>query len=154
MIPAAYRADADAALLVERAARIRGDEVAYKVIVSEDPSVQGFFTDPQSMEWFLTMQKTKAPAWENRYTVHSLFDALSYNPTGFVEALCPTPWLLIQGDTDHQCPPDLNMQLFANAPEPKESMMFEGGHFTPFAGTVFEETMAAEIDFLKRKLYL
>lgn len=152
VIPASVRTNAIALIFAERAARIRGDEPAYGVVANEDPAMQAIFTAPSDVDWLLSMQKTKAPAWENRYTIHSRFDILSYQPTGFVEALCPTPWLLIQGNADISCPVDLNMEMFARALEPKEFLMFEGGHFTPFTGKVFEETMAAEIDFLKRKM--
>lgn len=154
MIPAPHRTAVEALLFAERAARMRGDEPAYGVVASEDPAKQAIFMIPGDVDWLLTMQKTKAPAWENRYTIHSRFDILSYHPTGFVEALCPTPWLLIQGNEDHSCPPDLNMEMFARALEPKELVMFKGGHFTPFAGKAFEDTMAAEINFLKRKFIL
>lgn len=152
MVPAHLRASVEALLFAERTARMRGDEPAYGVVASEDPAAQAIFMTASDVDWLSTMQKTKAPAWENRYTIHTRFDIQSYHPTGLVEALSPTPWLLIQGDADQAAPPDLNMEMFAKAFEPKELVMFEGGHFTPFAGNVFEDTMAAEIDFLKRKL--
>lgn len=46
------------------------------------------------------------------------------------------------------------MEIYGRALEPKEKMMFEGGHFDPLIEQVFEKTMATEIDFLKRKLDL
>lgn len=153
-IPPYLRPQRDASIFAERASRIRGDDVSYGTVASSDPTVAAFFTAPEAVEWFLSMQKTKAPAWENRYTLHSVFELVSYNPEGFIEALCPTPWLLIQGNADHSCLSDVNMEIYRKALEPKETMMFEGGHFDPLMGQVLEKIMATKIDFLKRKLDL
>lgn len=67
------RPQLDASLFEERVSRIRGGDVSYGTVASSDPMVPAYFTAPEAVEWFLSMQKTKAPAWENRYTLHSNF---------------------------------------------------------------------------------
>lgn len=151
-IPRHLRSAVDASLLADRAARIKGEEIAYGLVTSVDPSIQSFLPTPDAAAWLFGF-KTRAPVWENKYTVQSMFHLLSHCPAGFIETLCPTPWLLIQGDDDNMCPPDTVLDTYHQAKEPKELMMYAGGHFTTFSDEkVFEKTMATQIEFLKRRL--
>lgn len=152
LMPRTVRPIVDASLFADRAARINGDEVAYGLVTTTDPSVPAFIPTPDAAEWTSRLQKTKAPNWENKYTVQSMFHLFSSNPVGFLEALSPTPWLMVQGDDDNMCTPDVNLEIYQQAKEPKELVMYEGGHFDPLTGEVFEETMVAQIEFLKRRL--
>lgn len=150
--PEPVRLARDTAVLADRASRARGEEVTYSIIASLDPEVPAVFTAADGAEWFFRLQQTKAPAWENRHTVQSLFNLASYNPEGFLEGISPTPWLLIQADADTLCPLSTNQDMFEKASEPKEIVVFAGHHFSAFGAEAFDKTMAAEIDFLKRKL--
>lgn len=91
LIPPSLRFQVDVSLFAERASRIKGDEVAYGTVASPDPMVPAYFTAPKDIEWFLSLQKTKAPALENRYMSHSVFDFVPYNPEDSIKTLCPTP---------------------------------------------------------------
>lgn len=51
-----------------------------------------------------------------------MLDLVPY-PECSIETLCPTPWLLIQGDANNTYLPDFIMELYGRALEPKEKMV-------------------------------
>lgn len=53
-------------------------------------------------------------------------------------------------DNDELTPTDLAIEAYSRAREPKEIMIFKGGHYDGYYGEVFERVVAKQIDFYKR----
>ncbi|KAH0612304.1 uncharacterized protein H6S33_010356 [Morchella sextelata] len=146
------RAQVDAMLRADRENVIAGGEGATMMITSSDPAIPSFVPTEDAQEFLFGLQKTKAPKWVNKYTAQSMFHLFNYNPEGYIQAISPAPWLLLQADNDNLCAPDVVLSLFNQASEPKELSIHKGGHFTFFEKGVFEGAMETTIEFLKRKL--
>ncbi|KAH0615259.1 uncharacterized protein H6S33_000895 [Morchella sextelata] len=146
------RAGLDKTLMDDREARARGEEPTYGRITSPSRDEPAFLPFPDANSLLLRLKATVAPNWENRHTLQSIFNLQTYDPSGYVEAVAPTPWLMFQADNDMITVPDVELGMFEKARQPKEFELFHGGHFDVFEDEVFEGILATMVEFLKRRL--
>jgi hypothetical protein len=53
-------------------------------------------------------------------------------------------------DNDELTPTDLAIESYSKAREPKEIMIFKGGHYDGYYGECFERVVKKQCDFFKR----
>ena len=56
-------------------------------------------------------------------------------------------------DNDVLTPTDLALETYAEALEPKELQMIDGGHFDAYSGPNFERNAGGQAAFLRKTLY-
>ncbi|MEU1314582.1 alpha/beta hydrolase [Streptomyces tibetensis] len=70
-----------------------------------------------------------------------------------IERVSPTPMLMIVGELDVVCPPDLQLGAYARAREPKRLLTVPAGHFDVYkAGPAFDRVADAAADFFAEHL--
>ena len=113
------------------------DRVDYMPLIAPPPGQA--MMGPEAYEFYTEAQATVAPSWENRVTVASLEQFVSYDPAGAIELVAPTPLLMIPAADDQIIPLGLVEAAFARAGEPKKMIVLPCGHTEvyrtePFAG--------------------
>jgi fermentation-respiration switch protein FrsA (DUF1100 family) len=93
----------------------------------------------------------QVPTWRNEVTVSSIDKFQSYAPEAFISRVSPTPLLMIVAANDTLTPTDLALQSYAEALEPKQLELIEGGHFSVYEQQFGQASTAAR-DFFVRHL--
>lgn len=75
-----------------------------------------------------------------------------HNPGAFIHLISPTPLLLTVYTNDVITPPDIALEAFNDAREPKQLQLLPGGHFDAYRGPTFETNVATQTEFLKKWL--
>jgi fermentation-respiration switch protein FrsA (DUF1100 family) len=127
----------------DRAARARGEVPAMIPMASEDPTKSGYGDDTRD---FLFATRDFAPSWRNEITLRSIEMSREYEPGIYISRISPTPLLMILATGDDITPIDLSLDAYNRALEPKELLLIEGGHYTPYV-VEFEQGAAAARDF-------
>lgn len=79
---------------------------------------------------------------------------LRAHPAGaYIQHISPTPLLLSLASNDVVTPTSTSLEAYNRALEPKELHIFDGGHYTAYAGQPqFENAVKVQADFFKRRL--
>lgn len=75
-----------------------------------------------------------------------------HNPGAMIHLISPTPLLLTVLLNDVLTPPDIALEAYNNAREPKQLQLLQGGHFDAYHGPTFETNVATQAEFLKKWL--
>jgi len=75
-----------------------------------------------------------------------------YEPAAHIDAVAPTPLLLIVAKNDNLCPTDIAVAAYERAGHPKELVMIDGGHFDAYTGTGFEQSSLPAVAWFSRHL--
>lgn len=120
-------------------------------LVHENPLEQSALPTPDSYnfyaEWF-----EKLPHLGKQVSLRSMEAVRTYIPANIIEYLSPTPLLMIVAENDTLTPTDCSLKAFARALEPKTLILQKGGHFDAYSGKIFDDSIAAQIKFLKGNL--
>lgn len=92
-----------------------------------------------------------ADGWRNEVTLRSLEFFMEYEPGAFARFVSPTPLLMVIGARDVVNPPDLSLQVYEEALEPKKLLLHPGGHFGTYS-LQFEQTSSAALDWFQQHL--
>lgn len=138
-------------LAEDREASYGTDRIGYLPLVA--PAGQGGLMPAEAYEFYTRAQQTIAPRWENRIATRSLETFVSYDPTGPIHLVAPTPLLMIVAEQDQIVPASLARAAFERAGEPKRFMSLPCTHTAvydtePFLG----EAAAAAIDWFGEHL--
>lgn len=88
--------------------------------------------------------------WENKITTMSLFRFIRFEPIRYIHRIAPTPLLMIVGEKDETLL-SYQLQAFGLAQGTKQLHMLKGGtHFNHYKGELAEESLAVQVEFLKR----
>lgn len=95
-----------------------------------------------------------SPHWRNQVTRGSLHSLMTFDALGAAELLADTPLLIVHGDTDAYCSPELAHALYARKPGEKEILWLDASQHTDFYDSEPQVTRAAEATaaFLHRTL--
>jgi len=88
---------------------------------------------PESYEMLLRQQATIAPNWRNELTLDSFERMMEYRPARSIELISPTPLLMIVALEDALTPPDLALDAYEAALEPKKLVTYPGAHYEAYA---------------------
>jgi fermentation-respiration switch protein FrsA (DUF1100 family) len=92
-----------------------------------------------------------APSWRNEVTVRSVENMNEFEPAGWVPYVSPTPLLMIVGTHDICTFPQLQLEVYATAREPKQVVLHPGGHFETYT-KYFEQTSRPAVDWFTEHL--
>jgi fermentation-respiration switch protein FrsA (DUF1100 family) len=94
----------------------------------------------------LTRQSREAPSWRNFLTTESLEKILEYSPGATIRWIAPTPLLLIVAGLDMLTPPDLTLDAYHKAGEPKSLLWLRCKHHDVYdVPTHFEQACGAAV---------
>jgi uncharacterized protein len=134
----------------DRTERMQGQKPKVIPIVTNDPTTPAAMALPEAYDW--TMKNmANAPTYVNEITVRSLEMAGAYEPGHFIRQVSPTPLMMIVGTRDVIATPDLALDAFDRALEPKKLVLLDCGHFEPY-DKYFEETAGAATNWFLEKL--
>ncbi len=100
---------------------------------------------------YIRAAEQAAPAWVNEVTVRSVEVMLSFEPSGWVAHVTPTPLLMIVAAKDTCTFPEPQLAAFAAAGEPKRLVVHDGGHFETYTRH-FAETSGAAVQWFREHL--
>jgi hypothetical protein len=69
------------------------------------------------------------PTYPNRVTIGSIGAMLESTPEAFIDAVSPTPLLMIVAEADKTTPAQIIEEVFEKAGEPKKLLSYNGGHY-------------------------
>jgi uncharacterized protein len=138
-------------LTQDREARYGSDRLNYLTLVA--PSGQGGLMPDEAYQFYTRVQQTIAPRWENRLTVESMEKFVSYDPTGPIHLISPTPLLMIVAEQDQIISPSLARSAFERALEPKRSISLPCTHTAIYNTEPFlSQAAAAAIGWFRDNL--
>lgn len=119
-------------------------------VVHEPGEAEGtrvFLGQPESSEWFLAVGGRAGSGWRNQVWLRSAFGTdPAFDPSVAVPYL-RAPVLFVVATGDVVASTDVALAAFASAPEPKELVMIDGHHFTPYEGDALVRSATAARDF-------
>jgi uncharacterized protein len=99
--------------------------------VSDDPTELCAMAGPAAFEYFMEQQRV-APNWKNELTLRSMDLYRSVENSVFTPWISPTPLLMIVALDDDLAWPDLALDAYEQAKEPKKLVLLPGNHFCPY----------------------
>jgi fermentation-respiration switch protein FrsA (DUF1100 family) len=130
------RADARAAVLQQqdedRKNRFRGRDPVMMKAVSLDSAEACAMPGRAAYDYFMEQARI-APSWRNELTLRSFDLYRGIDNAAFVPWISPTPLLMIIALADELTPPDLSLDAYAKAKEPKKLVLLPGNHFAPYS---------------------
>lgn len=144
------RARLAAAMAADRIARSTGGQPATIAVFSTTEG-QLCALPPVVSPRYVQAVQAATPSWSNEITLRSLENATQFEPAGWVPHISPTPMLMIVATNDACIAPELQLEVYATAREPKALVMHSGGHFDTYTEH-FPVTSRAALDWLSAHL--
>lgn len=105
---------------------------------------------PSELSLILAAQTLGAANFENRCTLETYYNFMTWSPEDVMKYLPPTPVLFIVPKLDTWSPPEKQLALFGTLASPKRVRCVPGkGHLTLFEGEEFAGLMELQVEFLK-----
>ena len=86
-----------------------------------------------SFEYFMEQARI-APNWKNELTLRSFDLYRGIDNAAFARWISPTPLLMVVALGDELAPPDLSLEAYRQANEPKKLVLLPGNHFAAYSG--------------------
>ncbi|WP_406277322.1 alpha/beta hydrolase [Nocardia sp. NBC_00881] len=150
LVPSVQLPHVREAIAEDRKQRFAGAPHATIKAASDDPLEMVAMPGAEVYRWLMD-NGPRVPTWRNEVTVSSIDKFQSYAPEAFIRRVSPTPLLMIVAENDTLTPADLALQSYAEALEPKQLELVEGGHFSVYEERFGQASTAAR-DFLVRHL--
>ncbi|SEC95938.1 alpha/beta hydrolase [Bradyrhizobium erythrophlei] len=115
----------------DREQRYAGEPPRTLKAVSDDPTEPCAMPGLAAYEYFMEQQKI-APNWKNYLTLRSMDLYRGVDNSVFTPWISPTPLLMIVALNDDLAWPDLALDAYDQAKEPKKLVMLPGNHFSPY----------------------
>ncbi len=87
--------------------------------------------------------EARYPTWRNAVTLRSVENMLSFEPAGWIPYVTPTPLMMIVAQKDSCTFPEIQLEVFNAAPEPKRLVIHPGGHFDTYVDHFTQTSTAA-----------
>jgi len=124
--PAAYRARFDQLIADDRVARFHGLPARTMKLGAPDGEVSLF--GKHSLPW-IARNASENETFRNEVTIASLEEFVQFDAAEYVEAISPTPLLIVMASQDRIVSPELIRQTFKRAGPPKKLLTVEGSHY-------------------------
>ena len=141
--------------LAELRARLAADRAAR--LAGQQPGLIGVFTatddrlcalPPRVSPSYIDSGFEYYPTWRNEVTLRSVQHMITFEPAGWVPLIGPTPLLLMIIAANDRCTfPDVQLDVFAAAREPKRLVVHQGGHFETYTAHFAETSEPARAWF-------
>lgn len=116
----------------DRRNRFRGEAPVVIKSVSDDATDPCIMPGKPAYEYFMEQGRI-APNWRNEVTLRSIDLWMGTDNAVFTPWISPTPLLMIVALQDELAAPDLALDAFNNAREPKKLVTISGNHFSPYS---------------------
>ena len=116
----------------DRENRFLGLDPAIVKAVSDDPAEFCAMPGKASFDYFMEQARV-APNWRNELTLRSMDLYRGIDNATFVPWISPTPLLMIVALGDEVTPPDLSLDAYSKAKEPKKLVLLPGNHFATYS---------------------
>jgi uncharacterized protein len=140
MFTVSQRQELEKRLAADRVARLAGEPPAMIPVFSPDAN-ELCALPPAVHPRFIELSIEGAPTWKNEVTLRSVGHMMEFEPAGWLPFLTPKPWLMIVGRRDTCTFPEIQLEAFESAAQPKKVIVHQGGHFQTYTAH-FEETSA------------
>lgn len=125
-------------------------------VVSEDQAAAPSILEPLTAHrWFMAFGGRPGTGWQNRASGRSPALAAPFHPGLAVPHLLgPSMWCVAEDDEMPGAETPIALAAYERAPEPKELLTIDGGHFGLLyhPSPLFDRVAAAQADFLVRRL--
>lgn len=125
-------------------------------VVSDDQDARPSILEPiTAHRWFTEYGGRPGTHWENRASGRGLALPVAFHPAIAVPHLRgPSLWCIAEDDEMPGAEPSIALAAYERAPEPKELLTIDGGHFGLLyhPSPLFDRVAAAQADFLVRRL--
>jgi pimeloyl-ACP methyl ester carboxylesterase len=91
--------------------------------------------------------------YKNAMTLLSRELRMAYEPGVYVPRIAPTPLLMVLAKHDVRCPIDDQLAAYQQACEPKQLVLIDGGHYSPYVDKLPEAATAARDWFVKHLVH-
>jgi hypothetical protein len=118
-------------LVADRMARLAGDPPAMIPVFSTEPD-ELCAMPPAVSQRFIDRGIEAAPTWRNEVTLRSVEHMMEFEPAGWTPHVAPKPLLMIVGALDTCTFPEIQVDVFETAREPKKLVVHPGGHFDTY----------------------
>lgn len=130
------------------------DEPTGPIPIVNEPGRDGgaFLPQPESAEWFLDVGRRPGTGWENRVLLRRAFGSVpAFDPAVALPFLRAASLFVVASD-DAVANTDAQLRAFDRAPDPKQLVVIDGHHFTPYAGDAFTTAAEAARDWFAQHL--
>lgn len=94
-----------------------------------------------------------ASSWRNEITVDSIEKMFEHRPALSIELISPKPLLMMVATRDQLTPPDLALEAYERAREPKSLHLFDGVHDDIYRNpAIFEDAATRAAEWFRRHL--
>jgi fermentation-respiration switch protein FrsA (DUF1100 family) len=116
--------------------------------VVTEAGVDGAAVMPQSeaSEWFLDEGRRPGSGWENLVFLPDGTGVVDFDPSKVLAGLS-VPTLLVLASDDRVAPTADGLTAFDLLPEPKDLLVIDGHHFTPYSGGALTRAATAALQF-------
>lgn len=108
-----------------------------------------FLPQPESTDWFLSAGRRPRSRWQNRVWLAGVVGSNPPFDPGMAVRHLHKPLLMVVATDDNLAATDVALATFARAHEPKELVMVDGHHFTPYEDPAFAEVSKSMLGFLR-----
>lgn len=108
--------------------------------------------EPGSESYAYLVETFPNSTYDNSVTLRSRETALGYRPGDYVPCIAPTPLLMIVAGKDAQTPPDLQIDAYAQAGEPKRLVVLQDARHYDVYTSEFDRTSTAARDWFVQHL--
>jgi alpha/beta superfamily hydrolase len=125
------------------------DEPVGPVAVVNEPGSEGraFMGQPSAAEWFLDVGRRTGVRWQNQVWLQRAVGSVpSFDPGVCIPHLRAAA-LFVVASEDDVANTAAELRAFEAAPDPKELVMIEGDHFTPYSGDALAKAATAARDW-------
>jgi hypothetical protein len=131
-------------LTEDERSQLKGEPTRYMKVVADATGERAAYSAPEVIDFYL--QPIPEGKWENKVTVRSARWSRMYEPGIFIQAISPTPLLMIVADDDRVTLTDVALSAYERALPPKQLKLIKGGHFEPY-NNQFEEAAQAALNW-------
>ena len=150
MFSVAQRRDLAQRLQEDRKARLAGERPAMVPVFSTDPA-ELCALPPAVSQRFIDAGTQTTPNWRNEVTLRSIEHMVEFEPAGWIPHVAPKPLLMIVAAQDSCTFPEIQLEVFQAAREPKRLVVHPSGHFDTYLDQ-FELTSRAARDWFVEHL--
>lgn len=141
-VPAELRAGLQERFDADERNQLAGDAPQAQLLNSLDPGTPAAYHSQGMFDFEASFPIPDDVPTADRITLRSSFKASQYEPGIWAARVSPTPLMMLVGAHDLVTPTDIALTTYERALQPKQLVMFDGGHFDAY-GAHFETTSAA-----------
>lgn len=119
-----------------------------RALIPAGDGVPAVYDAPDAIDFYSQGEVLAPDNWVNAVTLSTVAYSTEYEPGSLMEAISPTPLLMIVADHDTITPTDLALSAYQRALEPKQLVLLKGGHFVPYREQFTEASESARDWFL------